>query len=269
MDDKKNEASGEELEQLGPYKLQEQVPQSPGSQGELYRATHETSGATALVLKPAKEDKAPEKDWRVNLSASVSENYLSMEVEQTPWSVAPDKQSVESLVFTLEGVQEGVRSMDRALAGPQAPRPFGRPGLSLATAAAVFALVFALVHLVSGSPPPSGSKPLADAPPVLTSHDEQEAGGTPDDDLGSRVLSETVDAGELGELVAVSRPLPREPLKGQKRPPCTRYAEVEINGACWAPHKLKAPCPDVLYEHEGECYSAAFSAKPPPQSLGQ
>jgi hypothetical protein len=34
-------------------------------------------------------------------------------------------------------------------------------------------------------------------------------------------------------------------------------------------HKLKAPCPDVLYEYQGECYVPAFSAKPPPQSLGQ
>jgi len=77
-----------------------------------------------------------------------------------------------------------------------------------------------------------------------------------------------VDTLPQGEPV-LSRPLPREPIKGQKRPPCTRYAEVEIIGACWTPHELKAPCPDVLYEYKGECYVPAFSAKPPPQSLGQ
>lgn len=61
----------------------------------------------------------------------------------------------------------------------------------------------------------------------------------------------------------------KEPFKGQKRPPCTRYAEVELVGACWAPHKLKAPCPETLFEHQGECYLPSFSAKPPPSSLGQ
>jgi cytochrome c peroxidase len=28
-------------------------------------------------------------------------------------------------------------------------------------------------------------------------------------------------------------------------------------------------CPDVLYEHQGACYAPAFSARPPPSSLGQ
>ncbi|QRN94509.1 hypothetical protein JRI60_36075 [Archangium violaceum] len=150
MDEKKKaEEKWEEAERLGPYQLHEQVPQSAGNQGELYRATHETSGATALVLKPAAEQgAAPVTDWRVQLS-----------------------------------------------------------------------------------------------------------GG----------LVDTADAGES----VLARPLPREPFKGQKRPPCTRYAEVELVGACWLPHELKAPCPDVLYEYQGKCYLPAFSAKPPPQSLGQ
>jgi hypothetical protein len=265
MDDKKTGASGEELEQLGPYKLQDQVPQSPGSPGELYRATHETSGATALVLKPSEEDKVPEKDWRVLLSASASERYVAMQVEQTPWAVAPDKQPVESLLFTLEDVHEGVGRMARALDEPHAPHPLWRLGLSLTSAAAVFALIFALVRLASGSPPPSGSGPVVDFPPVLISDNAPDASGPPDEPFGGSFLADTVDAGEL----AVARPLPREPLKGQKRPPCTRYVEVEINGGCWAPHELKAPCPDALYEHQDKCYLAAFSAKPPPQSLGQ
>ena len=71
------------------------------------------------------------------------------------------------------------------------------------------------------------------------------------------------------EQPALARPLPREPFKGQKRPPCTRYVEVELVGACWAPHELKAPCPEVLYEYEGKCYLPSFSAKPPPPALGK
>jgi hypothetical protein len=140
-----------------------------------------------------------------------------------------------------------------------------RLGLSLASAAAVFALVFALVRLASGSPPPSGSEPLADTSPVLTSDDGQEVAGTPDP-YTAGTLVDTSDAGES----AIARPLPREPFKGQKRPPCRRTSEVELVGACWTPHKLKAPCPEELYEHEGECYLPAFSAKSPmPQSVEQ
>lgn len=268
MNEKKNGSSGGELEQVGPYQLREQVPQDPGSQGELYRATHETSGAPALVLTPAAgEGETAPKDWRVSLSSSASENYVAMQVEQTPWAVAPDKQSVESLVCTLEGVQEGVQRMARALDEPRPPRPLLRLGLSVASAAAVYALVFALVRLVSGSPPPSSPPPLSDAPPVLTSHDEQAAAGTPDDPFPSGTLVDTSDAGEDSVL---ARPLPREPFKEQKRPPCRRTSEVELIGACWTPHKLKAPCPEELYEYQGECYLPAFSAKSPmPQSLGQ
>ncbi len=51
--------------------------------------------------------------------------------------------------------------------------------------------------------------------------------------------------------------------------PCTRYTEVELVGACWAPHEIKAPCPEDLFEHQGKCYMPTFSAKPPPSALGQ
>ncbi|QRK12658.1 hypothetical protein JQX13_23065 [Archangium violaceum] len=265
MDEKKAEASSEEeLEQLGPYRLEEQVPQSADSQGELYLASHEASGATALVLKPSEEDKVPLKDWRVLISSSDSARYVAMQVEQTPWAVSPEKQSVESLVFTFEGMLEGVRRMARAIPSPYEPRPLLRLGLSLASAAAVCALVFALVHLASVPQPPSGPEPLASTSPAPMSDEVSTVAGTPDPfDIGT-----LVDTSDAGESSVLARPLPREPFKGQKRPPCTRYAEVELIGACWTPHKLKAPCPDVLYEYQGECYVPAFSAKPPPQSLG-
>jgi hypothetical protein len=118
---KKPESSGDEVEQVGPYQFQEQVPQDEYSHGKLYRATHETSGAPALVLKPAAEDEqgsVPLTDWRVRLSSSASPKYVALEVEHTPWSVAPDRQSVESLVCTFEDVREAVGSMDQALHAP-------------------------------------------------------------------------------------------------------------------------------------------------------
>ncbi|PTL78812.1 hypothetical protein [Vitiosangium sp. GDMCC 1.1324] len=259
MDEKKKpQENWEERAQLGPYQLEEQMPQSPDSPGELYRATHEKSGATALVLKPsAEEDVAGLKDCRVRFICSVAPSYYALEVEDSRGRI-----SVESLLVLFEGVREGVRRMSRAFDDPHESRHRWRLGLAVAGAAVVGVLILSLVHLAHVSPPPGGSNPLANTSPepmsdeVTTAAWEQATHGG---------LADTADAGGF----VLARPLPSEPFKGQKRPPCTRYAEVELVGACWVPHKLKAPCPDVLYEHQGECYLPAFSAKPPPQSLGQ
>ena len=249
-EEQKSEASREE--QLGPYQLEEQVPQSHLSQGAFYRATHETSGATALVFKPADEEGAARpRNWRVRLISSASPGYMALEVEDSPWSVAPDRHSVEALMFLFEGVREGVRRMARAFPDIQEPRPRWR--LALASAVAVCTLLFALVRLAPVSLAPSGPEPLVSTPPAPRSHDF------------NAWLADTTDAGES----VLARPLPREPFKGQKRPPCTRYTEVELVGGCWMTHELKAPCPDELFEHQGKCYAPIFSAKPPPQSLGQ
>ncbi|WP_257453226.1 hypothetical protein [Archangium lipolyticum] len=267
----KPESRREEAEQLGPYQLQEQVPQDEHSQGELYRATHETSGAPALVLKPAARDEGrtgPLSDLRVRIITSASPGYDAMEVEQTPWSVAPDRQSVESLVSTLEDVHEAVGRMARAFTAESGPRRLRwHPGWGLAGAAAVGALLFALFRLSSVSQLPSGPEPVANAPPAPVSHGDQggpKATGMPDP-VNDGWLADSTSQGEH----VLARPLPQEPFKGQKRPPCTRYTEVELIGACWVPHELKAPCPDNLYEHQGKCYLPIFSVKPPPQSLGQ
>lgn len=44
----------------------------------------------------------------------------------------------------------------------------------------------------------------------------------------------------------------------EKRPPCTRYVEVELVGACWAPHELKAPCPETLFKAVALVHLLAF-----------
>ena len=259
--EKKPEASCEEPERLGPYVLQEQVEQDHDSQEELYLATHETSGATALVRKHASEEgKAPGKDWRVRLDSSASGGYSAMEVEHTDFARAQDNQSAESLLLTVEGVREEAGRMTRILSDTHEPR--WRLGLGVASAATVCALLFALVRLASVSQTPSAPEPSASAPPAPMSHEVPTTAETSDFDAW---LADTADAGQS----VLARPLPKEPFKGQKRPPCTRYTEVELVGGCWAPHKLKAPCPETLFEHQGECYLPSFSAKPPPSSLGQ
>jgi hypothetical protein len=254
-EEKKSEASGEEPERLGPYLIQEQVQQAHDSQMELYLATHETSGATALVHKhAAEEDAAARKDWRVLFGSWASRGYSAMEVEHTDWARAQDRQSAESLLLTLEGVFEEVRRMARAVAGTHEPRRRWRLGWGVVSAATGCALLFAWVRLAPMSQPPS-------APSAPTGHGGPTAAGTSDFDAW---LADTTPQGQT----VLARPLPKEPFKGQKRPPCTRYTEVELVGACWAPHELKAPCPETLFEYQGKCYLPSFSAKPPPSSLG-
>ena len=106
-DEKKSGRSWEERTQLGPYQLEEQMPQSAHSQGELYRARHEESGATALVFKPAaEEDVALMKDWRVRIISSIAPSYIALEVEDSQWAVAPDKHSADALVFLFAVMPE-------------------------------------------------------------------------------------------------------------------------------------------------------------------
>lgn len=176
------------------------------------------------------------------------------EVEHTPWAVAPDKQSVESLVLTLEDVREAVRRMALAFSVSSTPRP--RWPLALMGVAAMCALVFAVARPATVSPAPENPAPVTVE--VLTMDEEPDL-------ATSGWLVDTTDGGTS----APTRPLPRGPFKGQKRPPCKRPAEVELVGGCWAEHALKAPCPDELYEYQGKCYIPAFSAKPPPQALEQ
>ncbi|MFY0566892.1 hypothetical protein ACN28E_24050 [Archangium lansingense] len=260
--DKKAKSSGEELEKLGPYQLHEQVPQDDLSRGELYRATHETSGVTALVLKPASEERAePLRNWRVRCVSSTSPGYVALEVEDSRWSVAPGKHSVEALTCLFEEVREGVRRMADAFPYSDEPRPWQRLGLVLAGATALGALAFALGHMVSMSQPTDGPMPLTSAASV--SHEE-----AMDTEISEPFTSALEDISPQGVPV-LARPLPREPFKGQKRPPCTQYTEVELVGACWMPHELKAPCPNALFEHQGKCYAPVFRAQAPPQSLGQ
>jgi hypothetical protein len=260
---KEPEGSQEEWEKLGPYELHEQVPQDDLSRGELYRATHETSGTTVLVFKPADGDGAPPPgDWRVLCVSSAEPGYVALEAEDSRWAVAPDKHSVEALMCLFEAVREGMGRMAAAFPVYEEPRPWKRLGLALARVATVCALIFALVRMDSA--PSGGPEPMAGTVPASVGHEEPMDGGGPES-FDSAWLADTTPQGDS----VLARPLPREPFKGQKRPPCTRYVEVELIGACWGPHKLSAPCPNELYEHKGECYVPVFSAKPPPQSLGQ
>jgi hypothetical protein len=264
---KKSGSSGEEAARVGPYQVEEQVPQDEYNQGSLYRARHETSGAPALVLERAtrnenEEEAGPRTDVRVHLISSASRGYDAMEVEQTPRSVAPERQSVESLVSTLEDVHEAVGRMVDAFSGAPAPSLRRYLGGGMVGAAVVGALLFALVRSVPEPQTPSGPDSLAVTEPSPPSHE------VPTDTWGppaEMALLEDRDGG----LLALARPFPSKPFPGQKRPPCKPRVEMELNGGCWVPHKEKAPCPEDLFEYQGECYMASIQPPKLPQSVGQ
>jgi hypothetical protein len=121
---------------------------------------------------------------------------------------------VESLVFTFEDVRKGVGRMAQVVPTSHEPRPWRRLGLALAGTAGVCALVFALVLLNPVSQPPSGPDPMASAASAPESHEVPTVAETPD----TRYSAWLADTTPQGEPV-LTRPLPREPFKGQKRPP--------------------------------------------------
>jgi hypothetical protein len=263
-EEKKPEASGEETKRLGPYLLQEEVRWSAPGQAAIYSATHETSGATTLLLKlTAEQAAALGKSWQVFLDYCASGGFFAMRVVQTPWSRAPDRQSVESLLFTFEAVLDGMRRMARVVPDIREPRPRWHLGLALAGAVAMGALLFTLVRPAPVSQPRRSPDPMASAAPAPGSAEVLTTTEKPDP-----LVSSWGADGTAPEQPGLALPFPSKPFKGQKRPPCTRYVQVELVGGCWVPHKLKAPCPGDLYEHQGECYYPVLATKPPPQSLG-
>jgi hypothetical protein len=236
-EEKKSESS---WEQVGPYQLREQVPQDAYNRGELYRAMHESSGATALVLRPAEDGKSPVHltDWQVRFSSSAAPSYVALEVEHTPRTVAQDRQSMESLVCTFEDVREAVGHMDQALHAPTPSRPWWLLGLALAGAAAV--LVMALR--------PATVAPVAEMPV----HEE----------AAEDVWTTDVNV----DPVPVRSSEAPQPRKNQKRAPCTEGLEVEVSGACWLPIE-KRPCPKQTVAYQGQCLLAVAVPRPPVTSL--
>jgi hypothetical protein len=248
-DEQQSESGWEESEQLGPYQLHEQVPQSAHRQGELYRATHATSGAAALVLKPTAQDEAdspPPTDWQVRCTSSAAPRYLALEVERSRWTFAPDKHSVEELVFVFEDLRDSVRRMARFVptdfvptGNEPRPRRRWRLGLVLAGAAALLALALL----------PTTQAPAAEVQ-VQVQESTMEAWAT---DLD--VDSVPVRPGET----------PR-PVRNQKRAPCTAGLEVEVSGVCWL-SVTQRPCPPQTVAWQGQCLLPVAVPRPPGTSL--
>jgi serine/threonine protein kinase len=111
--------------------------------------------------------------------------------------------------------------------------------------------------------------------PLTTDPMKQDAGGTPEAvGLADAGVEESLtSAGNSTALRAgrdwISREMPKEPLDGQRKPPCTPRREEAINGACWVRiGDMQAPCGDD-YEWEGRCYMPSLTAPRQPTSDGE
>ena len=232
----------ESPEKLGPYELAEEVQPSEFVKGELYRGTHEETGASALVHRSGAGEGEPPGDLRARYISSSTHGYTAVEVEAPPGSAPHRKLRVEELLHAFEAIHAGMGRIARLLAEPEPPLRRNR-GRALAGAAAVCTVLFAGVALA-----PMGCD--VQAP----------------DEVPSTFTNGTLLDPKLQAPGEISKKVPKEPLKGQVRPPCKSHIQKEINGGCWVPHKMKAPCHDELYEHEGECYMPIFTPPPDPNA---
>jgi serine/threonine protein kinase len=105
------------------------------------------------------------------------------------------------------------------------------------------------------------SKPSPESPEVTQAGTPQEwmAPDAGTKGLGDDAVTTRAEASEAPiTQKSVSQEIPKQPLPGQRRPPCQRRWEVVINGGCW---KLLAgsepPCGEGEYEWQGGCYVAA------------
>ena len=116
----------------------------------------------------------------------------------------------------------------------------------------------------SAPPAPENEVAQADAP---------ETGGAPDAGtvgMGDAALASASPASPVDAAgqTGMAQRLPKDPLDGQKRPPCyPRWGEVQLNGGCWFSNVgMKPPCGPREYEWEGRCYLPVWAADRPPTS---
>jgi serine/threonine protein kinase len=99
-----------------------------------------------------------------------------------------------------------------------------------------------------------------------------ETGGAPDAGtvgMGDDALASASAAspGVVPRQPGVRLQLPKEPLDGQKRPPCHPRWEAQINGGCWISYTtMKPPCGSREYEWKEGCYLPVWVADRPPTS---
>jgi serine/threonine protein kinase len=114
--------------------------------------------------------------------------------------------------------------------------------------------------LVTGGVMHLGPSPCMDtqavAPGVATT-------GLGEASLASRGAAQEVPP----EPAPISRDMPKQPVPGQRRPPCQRKGALIIHGGCWKLlANIEAPCDDDDYEWQGACYRPIYERKRVPNT---
>ena len=113
-----------------------------------------------------------------------------------------------------------------------------------------------------------GSEPTLRAPyPEVAERHQAPPLDTPDGGVVEDALTRVVEPRHPEDSVyALSLPMPKGPLPGQKKPPCSEY-ETPALGACWLVLKKKPPCGNGGYELDGDCVRASFDPPREPTSV--
>jgi serine/threonine protein kinase len=89
----------------------------------------------------------------------------------------------------------------------------------------------------------------------------------PDAGVGGEVpLSVVQDPRSSSPGHVLSLQMPKDPLPGQKKPPCSPRFEREVLGVCWVVMDGRPPCENEGYEYDGKCVRASFDAPRTPTS---
>jgi serine/threonine protein kinase len=145
---------------------------------------------------------------------------------------------------------------------PRAPPSPLRSFLSSIGMAIVSGLVVVLVMDLRGT-----QRPAPEPPVSVTEEWHTPPMDTPDGGVSEEALLSVVQAPRPPvPSYAVSLPMPKGPLPGQKKPPCSPRSEREVMGVCWKVLKVQPPCEREGYEYGGECLSATIDAPRDPTS---
>jgi len=107
----------------------------------------------------------------------------------------------------------------------------------------------------------------ADAPDAQQVGVSKRTVGLADDEV--EALVSDAEVARLGASAsALALPMLKNPLPGQRKPPCEPRTQKAINGACWwvLDPSAKPPCGKSAYDHDDGCYGPVFEGTRPPTS---
>ena len=148
------------------------------------------------------------------------------------------------------------------------PRAFterSRTAVAVRSSLITLVVVLTVMLILPSSQPPYPERPMV--MPV----EAPDEGGAPDGGtrgLGDDALAARVEIPRIPLAAkALSLDLPKEPVPGQRRPPCDRKGAKVIQGGCWILlAEVEPPCGHNEYEWQGACYAPMIDRTRPPTS---